>query len=282
MNNSVEICRTVAGISFKIKALKAQGKKVGFVPTMGALHEGHASLLKKAFALSDAVVCSLYPNPTQFDNKEDLKKYPRTEEEDLALLQREKVTLAYIPQTADIYHDLRVQGIDYGPLTSSLEGAHRPGHFDGMSTIVRRLFQIITPDLAFFGEKDWQQLAIIQRMSATENLGVNVVACPIIREKSGLAMSSRNTRLSQEDITMALAISKVVLSAPEWSKTLSPKQIQQRGAEMLEQAGLMLDYVAVVHSNSFEFSEAFIPEEPYRILVAAFAGKVRLIDNGSI
>ncbi|MFK7755542.1 MAG: pantoate--beta-alanine ligase [Flavobacteriales bacterium] len=282
MNNSIEICRSVAGIAFRTRRLRAQGLKVGFVPTMGALHEGHASLLKAAFEQSDVVVCSLYPNPTQFDNKEDLKKYPRTEEEDLELLQREKVALAYIPNTADIYHNLEVTPIDYGRLTNSLEGAHRPGHFDGMSTIVRRLLEIVTPDLAFFGEKDWQQLAIINHMNSTEGLGVSIISCPIIREPSGLAMSSRNRRLLEEEVLRALAISELVMTASAWSKTMSPSQIQAKGEELLVAAGLQVDYVSVVNAKSFEFTEEFNTAQSYRILIAAYCGDVRLIDNGAI
>jgi len=282
MNNSIDIVRTVAGISYKIAKLKALGKSVGFVPTMGALHEGHASLLKEASKHCDIVVCSTYANPTQFDNQEDLKKYPRTEKEDIDLLQRQKVAIAFIPQTADIYYNLHVKKIDYGLLSSSLEGAHRPGHFDGMSTIVRRLLNIVRPHLAFFGEKDWQQLAIIRHMNAIEELGVKITSCPIIREPSGLAMSSRNSRLSATDKKRALVISRVVLSAAEWSKSLTPGEICARGISELSAAGLEVEYVVVVDPESFEPRHRFDDKSHSRILVAAYCGNVRLIDNGII
>lgn len=279
----VRITRTVLGSKTLVNHRKKEGLTVGFVPTMGALHQGHASLYKTARKHCDFLVGSIYANPTQFDNKEDLKKYPRTIEQDLELLQREKVDLVYLAETADVYHGLNVTKIDYGTLTNSLEGAHRPGHFDGMTTIVRRLFEIVKPDVAFFGEKDFQQLAIIREMVKSEGLGIKIEGCDIIREADGLAMSSRNRRLSKEENENALQISKEVFSAPEKRKAGStPKELEESSYRNLEQSGLRPDYVKIVRADNLEEVTEFNNQLEYRILIAAYAGETRLIDNGAV
>ncbi len=280
--NSLRIIRTVAGMRHVIKAQKAQGLSVGFVPTMGALHNGHASLLKVARKEVNVLVSSIYTNPTQFENKIDLDRYPKTENNDLKLLKQENTDFAFIPQTDDIYHELEVKKIDYGTLTNSLEGAHRPGHFDGMSTIVRKMIQIISPDKAYLGEKDWQQLAIINRMSKIERLGAEIIGCPIIRETSGLAMSSRNTRLSDSERTAALSISKSVFSSREGADNQTTKETEENIRQRLIDAGLKPDYVKIVNAESLEEVQNLDVAGEKRILIAAYAGIIRLIDNGPI
>jgi len=280
---TVRLSRTVLGMKMLINQSKSKGNRVGFVPTMGALHEGHASLYKNARKNCDFLVGSIYANPTQFDNKKDLEKYPRTLKEDLELLERNKTDLVYLAETSDVYHNLEVKKIDYSSLTNTLEGAHRPGHFDGMTTIVRRLFEIVKPDVAFFGQKDFQQLAIIREMVRRENLQIEIVGCPIIREEEGLAMSSRNRRLSAEEYEKALQISKEVFSAAEKrADGANPNQIISEAVNRLTENGLKLDYVKIVNSNTLEVVENFDSQHEYRILIAAYSGETRLIDNGNV
>ncbi|MFB0959923.1 MAG: pantoate--beta-alanine ligase, partial [Flavobacteriales bacterium] len=247
--NSPRIIRTVAGLRHVLQSEIASGKTIGLVPTMGALHEGHASLLKKARLEVDLLVASIYANPTQFNNQDDFTKYPKTESEDLLLLKREQTDVAFIPQTADIYHNLSATPINYGVLTDTLEGAHRPGHFDGMSTIVRRLFELVTPHRAYFGEKDWQQLAIINRMSSSEGLDVKIIGCEILREPSGLALSSRNIHLSSQEKKAALTISKSVFGIKHQLNNKSLQETELEIATELKHAGLEPDYVKIVNAD---------------------------------
>ena len=280
--NSPRIIRTVAGLRHVLQSEIASGKTIGLVPTMGALHEGHASLLKKARLEVDLLVASIYANPTQFNNQDDLAKYPKTESEDLFLLKREQTDVAFIPQTADIYHNLSATPINYGVLTDTLEGAHRPGHFDGMSTIVRRLFELVTPHRAYFGEKDWQQLAIINRMSSSEGLGIKIIGCKILREPSGLALSSRNIHLSSQEKKAALTISKSVFGIKNQLNNKSLQETELEIASELKHAGLEPDYVKIVNADTLEALQSETNSGQARLLIAAYSGKTRLLDNGPV
>ena len=280
--NSPRIIRTVAGLRHVLQSEIASGKTIGLVPTMGALHEGHASLLKKARLEVDLLVASIYANPTQFNNQDDFTKYPKTESEDLLLLKREQTDVAFIPQTADIYHNLSATPINYGVLTDTLEGAHRPGHFDGMSTIVRRLFELVTPHRAYFGEKDWQQLAIINRMSSSEGLGVKIIGCKILREPSGLALSSRNIHLSSQEKKAALTISKSVFGIKHQLNNKSLQETELEIATELKRAGLEPDYVKIVNADTLEALQSETNSGQARLLIAAYSGKTRLLDNGPV
>jgi|TARA_B110000902_G_scaffold181595_1_gene205689 pantoate--beta-alanine ligase len=280
--NSPRIIRTVAGLRHVLQSEIASGKTIGLVPTMGALHEGHASLLKKARLEVDLLVASIYANPTQFNNQDDFTKYPKTESEDLLLLKREQTDVAFIPQTADIYHNLSATPINYGVLTDTLEGAHRPGHFDGMSTIVRRLFELVTPHRAYFGEKDWQQLAIINRMSSSEGLGVKIIGCEILREPSGLALSSRNIHLSSQEKKAALTISKSVFGIKHQLNNKSLQETELEIATELKHAGLEPDYVKIVNADTLEALQSETNSGQARLLIAAYSGKTRLLDNGPV
>ena len=280
--NSPRIIRTVAGLRHVLQSEIASGKTIGLVPTMGALHEGHASLLKKARLEVDLLVASIYANPTQFNNQDDFTKYPKTESEDLLLLKREQTDVAFIPQTADIYHNLSATPINYGVLTDTLEGAHRPGHFDGMSTIVRRLFELVTPHRAYFGEKDWQQLAIINRMSSSEGLGVKIIGCEILREPSGLALSSRNIHLSSQEKKAALTISKSVFGIKHQLNNKSLQETELEIASELKHAGLEPDYVKIVNADTLEALQSETNSGQARLLIAAYSGKTRLLDNGPV
>ena len=280
--NSPRIIRTVAGLRHVLQSEIASGKTIGLVPTMGALHEGHASLLKKARLEVDLLVASIYANPTQFNNQDDFTKYPKTESEDLLLLKREQTDVAFIPQTADIYHNLSATPINYGVLTDTLEGAHRPGHFDGMSTIVRRLFELVAPNRAYFGEKDWQQLAIINRMSSSEGLGIKIIGCKILREPSGLALSSRNIHLSSQEKKAALTISKSVFGIKNQLNNKSLQETELEIASELKHAGLEPDYVKIVNADTLEALQSETNSGQARLLIAAYSGKTRLLDNGPV
>ncbi len=280
--NPPRIIRTVAGLRHVLESEIASGKTIGLVPTMGALHEGHASLLKKARLEVDLLVASIYANPTQFNNQDDFTKYPKTESEDLLLLKREQTDVAFIPQTADIYHNLSATPINYGVLTDTLEGAHRPGHFDGMSTIVRRLFELVTPHRAYFGEKDWQQLAIINRMSSSEGLGVKIIGCEILREPSGLALSSRNIHLSSQEKKAALTISKSVFGIKHRLTRKSLHEAELDIAHELKRAGLEPDYVKIVNASTLDPLQNETNSGQSRLLIAASSGKTRLLDNGPV
>tara|TARA_B100000768_G_scaffold181887_1_gene207146 strand:+ start:4821 stop:5639 length:819 start_codon:yes stop_codon:yes gene_type:complete len=272
----------MAGLRHVLESEIASGKTIGLVPTMGALHEGHASLLKKARGEVDVVVASIYANPTQFNNQDDLAKYPKTESDDLLLLKREQTDVAFFPQTAGIYHGLSTMPINYGVLTETLEGAHRSGHFDGMSTIVRRLFELVAPHRAYFGEKDWQQLAIINRMSSSEDLGVKIIGCEILREPSGLALSSRNIHLSSQEKKAALTISKSVFDIKHRLTRKSLHDTELEITHELKRAGLEPDYVKIVNANTLEALQSETNLGQARLLIAAYSGKTRLLDNGPV
>ena len=213
----MEIVHTIKDLQAGLSALRAQGKKVGLVPTMGALHAGHASLVKRCVAENDAAVVSVFVNPTQFNDKNDLEKYPRTLDADCALLEACGAAFVFAPSVAEMYPEPDTRQFSYAPLDTVMEGAFRPGHFNGVCQIVSKLFDAVEPDRAYFGEKDFQQLAIIREMVRRMNYSLEIVGCPIIREEDGLALSSRNARLSAEERKNALKISQTLFE----SRTLS-------------------------------------------------------------
>ena len=238
----------------RLREIAEKGLSIGFVPTMGALHQGHLSLAERARAENDFVVVSIYVNPTQYDDPEDLASYPRPIEQDLEKAGAAGADIAFLPGYDDLYADDYRYRITEGQLSRELEGAHRDGHFDGVLTVVMKLFGIVRPDRAYFGEKDWQQLQLLQDMARAFFLDLEVVPCPIVREADGLAMSSRNVRLTPEERRLA----------PEFHRVLSSGLPPRQRAQALEGAGFGVDYV-----------------EQYgdRILGAVRLGKVRLIDN---
>ncbi len=241
-----------------IKDLKHQRSTyvgvIGFVPTMGALHAGHLSLIEKAKAECDHVIVSIFVNPTQFNDQKDLEKYPRPLDADLALLDKAGVDVAFVPQAEEIYNDHYRFKVSENDFSTKLCGAHRPGHFDGVLTVVLKLFQLARPDRAYFGEKDYQQLLLIRDMSAALFLDIDVVACPIKREADGLAMSSRNLRLTPAQRELAPKIYQILKTAPDAG----------HAAKELSDAGFRVDYVEEYFGRRF---------------AAAFLGDVRLIDN---
>jgi pantoate--beta-alanine ligase len=277
---SLAVFERISQIHSWVISQRDQGHTIGFVPTMGALHAGHQSLIELATGHCDRVVASVFVNPTQFNNAEDLKKYPRTLEADLALLEKSGCHAVFCPSIDEMYEPgEQTQRWDFGALSNRLEGEFRPGHFDGVLTIVKKLFLATEPNKAFFGEKDFQQLAIIKRMTEVEKLPIEIIAGPTIRENNGLAMSSRNTRLSEDEKIIALHISRVLLESARSGKNTDPVQLEnQANADLKAIDGLRLEYCSLVNASDFEPLTQW-PTEKTVLLVAAFVGEVRLIDN---
>ena len=271
----------------EIEFLKESGNAVGFVPTMGALHNGHLSLIRHSRSLCDQTVASVFVNPTQFNNPVDLQDYPRTLEADISLLEKEFTDLLFAPSEQEIYPDAasrtNVPEIDLGGLDLVMEGAHRPGHFRGVVQIVRRLFEIVQPDMAFFGEKDFQQLAIIRRMVDQLSLPVNIVGCPTFRENDGLAMSSRNVRLTPEEREQAPALfSALTFVRKNWEE-LSVDKLKTEAQKIIGKNALIeLEYLEIADAETLQPVTAIDGTSHVRCFVAARLGAVRLIDNDVI
>jgi len=258
---------------------RIKDKNIGFVPTMGALHQGHLSLIQESKKRTSLTVCSIYVNPTQFNVKSDLENYPRNTEKDIKLLAAENCDVCFLPNTNDVYPNgvSKLLKINLGGLDKRMEGEHRPGHFDGVVTVVNNLFEIINPDIAFFGEKDFQQLAVIRKMTQVLNMSVEIIGCPIIREPDGLAMSSRNKRLTDQEWVAAPFIQSTLLEAKELNGTIQEK-IDLVIKQFENHALFTLDYFDIASEKTLKTCL----EEPstlQRAFIAAFIGKVRLIDN---
>ncbi len=267
-----------------VQALSSGNKndKIGFVPTMGALHNGHISLVKKALNENDLVVVSIFVNPTQFNNSADLKKYPRTPEEDISLLKNLKdEVIVYLPEVSDLYEgSVSAKKYNFGGLENEMEGKHRKGHFDGVGTILEKFFKIIKPHNAYFGEKDFQQLQIVKKLVAIEKLPVKIVGCPILREKNGLAMSSRNKRLSGKQFEEATLIYKTLKKVQEKFSSTSITDLNTLVAEQfLQNPNLKLEYFEIANEKTLKTVKRKNKGSKYRVFIAAFADEVRLIDN---
>ena len=256
-------------------------KTIGFVPTMGALHQGHLSLIENSKENNDITIVSIFVNPTQFDNPEDLKKYPSTVDDDLKELETLGVNAVFLPTIDEIYGDNVVaEKYDFGNLDKVMEGKHRKGHFDGVATIVKLLFDIVKPTNSYFGEKDFQQLQIIKNMVAQKNLPVNIVPCPIVREKDGLAMSSRNIRLTEGHRKEAPIIYKTLKEASQLSKTKSISEVHNYVNECFSSNDLLeLEYFEIRDQEYLANASDFQEDKKYRAFIAVFAENIRLIDN---
>lgn len=265
-----------------LKLLSKNNKTIGFVPTMGALHSGHLSLIQKSFQQNDLTVVSIFVNPTQFNNKEDLDKYPRTLEEDIKKIKSlNSAIIIYAPTIEDIYgKNVISESFCYDGLENQMEGKQRPGHFDGVGTIVKALFEIIKPNKAYFGEKDYQQVLIIKKMVEKHQLPVKIVMCPILREKNGLAMSSRNERLTSEDREKASLIHLTLLKAKELFQTKSYQEVYDFVAKTFHsQKKLDLEYFTIADSKTLVEITKKYKTKKYRAFIAVNVGKVRLIDT---
>lgn len=273
----------IKSVQQKIKSLK-KGTSIGFVPTMGALHEGHLSLIERAKKENDIVVVSIFVNPTQFDKPEDLINYPKTINKDLSLLKSVYCDFVFAPSSKEIYSDnIKSQGFNFDGLEFQMEGKFRDGHFDGVGTIVKRLFEIVKPHKAYFGEKDFQQLQIIRNMVKNHKVPVKIVPCKIYRENDGLAMSSRNARLTKEHREVAPFLYKTLKLAKIKFGTENALDIMQWVEdEFKKQSLLELEYFEIAEEETLQTIKNKIPKQKNRGFIAVFAGKIRLIDNISL
>lgn len=263
-----------------VSLLESQGKTVGFVPTMGALHEGHLTLVRRCAAENDVCVVSIFVNPTQFNNKHDLETYPRNLEADIKLLQSAGCDVLFAPSESEIYPEPDTRRFDFGTLDKVMEGAYRPGHFNGVAQVVSRLFNIIKPTRAYFGEKDFQQLAIIREMVKQYNVPVEIVGCPIAREESGLALSSRNQRLSAEGKAAALSISKALFGSVYLKNEKSVSELKSWVIDKINSDPMLeVEYFDIVDSLSLKSIENWDETDNAVGCVTVYCGDVRLIDN---
>ncbi len=280
----MEIIRTIKEMKDFSKSVKGTGKTIGFVPTMGYLHEGHISLVRKAKNENDVVVASIFVNPTQFAPNEDLGKYPRDEKGDCDKLRNEGVSAVFIPTAKEIYADGYQTYVEVTSLTKYLCGRFRPTHFRGVTTVVLKLFNIVTPDRAYFGKKDYQQFRVIERMISDLSLNIEIIPCPIVREKDGLAMSSRNRYLNPEERADATVIHKAIEKGKRMvlNNERDSKKVIQIMKEALHSVKTIkkIDYVSVVDIHTLE-NVSFINRNVL-IAVAAYFGKARLIDNTEV
>lgn len=266
-------------ISF-IGSSKKEGKSIGLVPTMGALHNGHLSLVKACKKNCDVTVASVFVNPTQFNDPEDLKRYPRTPEKDIALLESVGCDVVFMPSVEEIYPEKDNRKFDFGYLETIMEGAKRPGHFNGVGQVVSRLFDLVTPDKAFFGMKDFQQVAIIKHMVRQLNYPVEIVACPIIREESGLALSSRNALLDSDYKKNAPHIYDTLKKARKLAPQISVPEVKNWIKEEIDRnTFLKTEYVEIVDDTTLKVVNDWNEPGTKIACVAVYAGKIRLIDN---
>ena len=276
----MKLIQTIQELRTELDALRKEGKTIGLVPTMGALHAGHASLVKRAVAENDVVVVSDFVNPTQFNDKNDLLKYPRTLDADCKLLEECGASFVFAPSVEEIYPEPDTRQFSYAPLDTVMEGKFRPGHFNGVCQIVSKLFLIVEPTRAYFGEKDFQQLAIIREMVRKYPFNLEIVGCPIVREADGLALSSRNARLSDEQRIQALQISKTLFASVEYAQThtlAETKAFVESAISIAE--GLRLEYFEIVDGNSLQTVCDWKDSSYILGCITVFCGEVRLIDN---
>ena len=276
----MKVIHTIKDLQAELTVLRAQGKKVGLVPTMGALHVGHASLVKRSVSENGVTVVSVFVNPTQFNDKNDLAKYPRTLDADCRLLEDCGAAFAFAPSVEEMYPQPDTREFSYAPLDTGMEGAFRPGHFNGVCQIVSKLFDAIQPDRAYFGEKDFQQLAIIREMVRQMNYKLEIVGCPIVREEDGLALSSRNKRLSAQERENALNISRTLFKSRTFATSHTVSETQKMVEEAIEDApGLRLEYFEIVDGNTLQKVNSWEDAQYVVGCITVFCGEVRLIDN---
>lgn len=276
----MEIIKTKQQLRERVAQCKQQKKSIGFVPTMGALHEGHASLVRRSVADNDVTFVSVFVNPTQFNNKEDLEKYPRDLQRDARLLESLGADFVFAPEATEMYDaDELTQTFefDFGGLDQVMEGKYRPGHFNGVVQVVSKLFRLVEPDRAYFGEKDYQQLAIIHRMVRLMQIPVEIVDCEIVREQSGLALSSRNERLSESEKALAVNISHILFESRQLTSSQTVGQVENWVIEQINRIdGLQVEYYQIVDRTTLQPAADF----KHAIgCVTVYCGPVRLIDN---
>ncbi len=276
------ILKTIGEVNAWHENMRQDQKSIGFVQTMGALHPGHISLIRKANLENDVVACSIFVNPIQFNNPEDLEKYPRTFDDDIRRLEEVACDVLFAPTVSEMYpgKDIVNDNYNFGHLDKVLEGQYRPGHFNGVAVVVRKLLEIIKPQRAYFGMKDYQQLKIVEALVKYHEMPVDIVACPTLREKDGLAMSSRNVRLSHHERVIAPVIHRVLTEIKDKTNQLTPKEAQIWGVNQLNNyAEIQVEYLQIVGADDLLPIENWDEKKGVVVLVAAYLGKVRLIDN---
>ncbi len=276
----MQIIKTKQALQEIVNACQLKEKTIGLVPTMGALHEGHASLVRRSVQENNVTFVSVFVNPTQFNNKEDLEKYPRNLQRDAELLSSLGVDFVFAPTPEEMYSEEELNetfAFDFGGLDQVMEGKHRPGHFNGVVQVVSKLFTLVQPTRAYFGEKDFQQLAIIRRMVNVMQFPIEIIGCPIVREKTGLALSSRNERLSEEEKQTALAISHVLFESRQLIQSQTVAQVQSWVIEQINRTeGLTVEYYEIVDQTTLQPAADFAHAIG---CVTVYCGPVRLIDN---
>lgn len=277
------ICKTRDEISAAVAELRRQNKTLGFVPTMGALHNGHLSLVKKSMSENDCTAVSIFVNPTQFNNKHDLQTYPRTVDADVKLLEETGADIAFVPSVETMYPeglDNVTESYDFGFIGQVMEGAARPGHFNGVGIVVHRLFDLVKPDRAYFGMKDFQQIAIIREMVRQCNINIEIIPCPIVREDDGLALSSRNTRLNEEQRHQAVQISQTLFKAVGLVGEKSVDEVKEFVISTVNSVPLLdVEYFEIVDGYSLQTISSWNEAEWVVGCITVNVGDVRLIDN---
>ena len=272
------VVETIKGLKQELE--KYSSKNIGFVPTMGALHNGHISLVKRSVEENDVTVVSVFVNPTQFNDKADLERYPRTEEADKKLLEAAGCDIVFMPQVEEMYPEEDTRVFNFGSIETVMEGKYRPGHFNGVAQIVSKLFYAVEPTRSYFGEKDFQQVAIIRDMVRQLNIPVEIIACPIIREESGLARSSRNELLSAEERKKAALISEVLSKSVNFAKEMSVEEVKNWVCEQFTHDEVFkMDYYDIVDGNSLQSISSWEDSDYIVGCIAIYCGKIRLIDN---
>ena len=276
----MKIIRTISELKQELSALRNDGKSIGFVPTMGALHQGHASLVRRSVEENGATAVSVFVNPTQFNDKNDLKNYPRNLQADCELLQSIGADIVFAPEVEEMYPEPDTRTFSFAPLDTVMEGGCRPGHFNGVAQIVSKLFNAVEPDKAYFGEKDFQQLAIIREMVRQLNIPVKIMGCPIVRENDGLALSSRNMLLSAEERERALTISRSLFASLEYAKSHTLAETKAFVEDAINKTeGMQLEYYQIVDGNTLQEIDEWSDSNYIVGCIALFCGKIRLIDN---
>lgn len=278
----MKVVHTIEELRGELGQARAEGKKIGMVPTMGALHAGHASLVKRSVAENGLTVVSVFLNPTQFDDKKDLEKYPRTLDADCALLESIGADVVFAPSVEEMYPEPDTRKFSYPPVDTVMEGAYRPGHFNGVCQIVSKLFAAAEPDRAYFGEKDFQQIAVIRAMVKDLKMPVEIVPCPVVREESGLAMSSRNTLLTDEERAVAAHINAVLVKSKNFATNHTLKETRRYVVDALNAiVGLEVQYFSIVDGRTLQELEAWTDSDYVVGCITVFCGSqpIRLIDH---
>lgn len=276
----MKVLRTVRELTDTMNGVRANGQTIGLVPTMGALHQGHMSLMKRARADNDVVVASVFVNPTQFNNPDDLRTYPRTEQADCEKMEATGVDYAFIPSVEEVYPEPDTRVFDLGAVAEVMEGAMRPGHFNGVAQIVSKLFRMVNPHRAYFGEKDFQQIAVIRRMVELEGFDLEIVPCPILRESDGLAMSSRNVRLTPEQRAIAPAIHRILSESLAMVPAKTVAEVKAMVTEAIDaQPQMRTEYYEIVDGVTMQPISDWSDSDCAVGCVTVYCGDVRLIDN---